>query len=130
MADVTLALAGLATEIVSLVAGKADLGAADASGDLQILDGLGTVLATVVLANPAFVAGAAPARTLSGVPLSVVAVAAGTAVSGRVRDRDNVVVFTGPVSLIGGAGVFQLDTVTVGVGDTIQVLSGTLTYPA
>lgn len=130
MADVTLTLAGLTTEIVSLVTGKVDLGSADATGDLQILDGLGAVLATVVLANPAFVAGAAPARVLGGVPLSVVATGAGLAVSGRVRNRDNAAVYTGPVSLLGGDGVFQIDTLDIEIGDTIQVLSGTLTYPA
>jgi hypothetical protein len=131
MATVTLDLAGLTTELVTLVTGKVDLGSADATGDLQILDGASAVLVTIPLLNPAFAAGTAPARVIAGAPLTAVAaVATGTAVSGRVRDRDNAVVFSGPVSLLGGLGVFQLDKVAITIGDLVQVLSGSVTYPA
>lgn len=94
----------------------------------------GTLLATFTCADPAFDAGGtagAGIATLDATPaLSAVGVAAGDAAWFRVRDSNNTTVFDGKVTATGAGGDLTLDTVTVSVGLTVTITSGTITMPA
>lgn len=128
-ATIDIQLAGLKAEITALTAGKVDLGSANASGILRLVSGAGTTLVDIVLAIPAFAAGVDPIQELQGLPLAGTAVAAGTAATARVLDRDENIVFTGIVTVVGGNGFIQLDKVEIEVSDVITLQSGSFTYP-
>lgn len=88
----------------------------------------GTLLATIVLADPAY--GAAAAGTANLVdPAAVTAVADGTAGWCRFVDSAAVAVFDGDVTATGGGGVLELATTTVSTGLSIDVTGGTYTQP-
>ena len=129
MATITLDLAGLDAEITQLITDKVDLGTANAEGILRIKSGAGTPLVDVVLANPSFATGTGSIRDLQGVPLAGTAVASGTAALAEVLDRDEIVVFSGPVTVSGGGGFIQLDKVEIETNDVITVLTGDVQYP-
>lgn len=122
-----------------------DGGTTDANGDLRIYDGTppatvedalsgNTLLAQVELQNPAFSAAAdgAPGgvATLLGVPLSDLAIdATGTASFARIFDRDNNAVMQLTVTVTGGGGELQLNSVALQIGATFTIVSGTITMP-
>jgi hypothetical protein len=91
----------------------------------------GTLLATVTLADPAFSAAVVGVATLDATPvLSTVGVAAGTAGWFRVLDNSGDTVMDGAVTLTGGGGEMELNTLTISVGVTFEITAGTLTEPA
>jgi hypothetical protein len=90
----------------------------------------GTLLATITLADPGYGAASSGVVTLLGVPLSVAAVASGTAGWARFADSAGATVFDGSVTATGGGGQVELATTTISSGGTVQITSGSITMPA
>lgn len=117
---------------------KLDVGTGTAGGTIKIYTGAqpatpataasGTLLATVVCANPAFGAASAGVATLND-PASVNAVATGTAGWARFADRDGAVCFDGDVTATGGGGVVTLSTTSLVSGSPVDITGGTWTEP-
>lgn len=128
-ATIDLILAGLEAEITALIAGKVDLGTTNAEGILRIKSGAGTPLVDIVLDNPAFAVGSGSVQDLQGTPKQGTATAAGTAALAEVLDRDENVVFSGTVTVVGGNGFIELDKVEIEISDVITVQSGDIEYP-
>lgn len=109
-----------------------------AGGKLQIRSGTqpagpdstatGTLLAELTLADPAFGAAAGGVAALAGTPLSVTAVAAGTATWFRILDSDGVARVDGSVGV--SSADLLVNTTTVSVGLDVEITDGTLTMPA
>jgi hypothetical protein len=89
----------------------------------------GTLLATVVCADPAFGAASSGTATLTD-PAAVTGVAAGTATWFRAMDSDNTTVMDGSVTATGGGGDLTLGTTTISVGLTVDVTGGSIVMPA
>jgi hypothetical protein len=91
----------------------------------------GTLLATFTLADPAFSSAVAGVATLDNTPvISTVGLAAGTAGWFRMKDSTGATVLDGSVTATGGGGQIELNTTTISIGVTIEVVSGTVTMPA
>lgn len=115
-----------------------DVGTGTAGGTIKIYTGSqpatpatapsGTLLATVVLANPAFGAASAGVATLTD-PASVNAVATGTAGWARFADRDGAAVMDGDVTATGGGGVVTLSSTSLTSGSPVDITGGTYTQP-
>lgn len=89
----------------------------------------GTLLATLTCADPAFEAAAAGVVALDADPdLTTTAVAAGTAGWARVADSDGNTIFDGSVGT--SATDFIINATAITVGQTINLTTGTLTFPA
>lgn len=86
----------------------------------------GTLLATFTLPDPAFGAAAAGVATLDNSPvISTTGLAAGTAGWFRMKDSTGATVLDG---LVGAE--LTLNTTSISIGVTIEVVSGTVTMPA
>lgn len=115
-----------------------DVGTTNAAGKIEIRDGAmpadpqtaatGTVLATVVLANPAAGAAASGAATITN-PASVTAAATGTASWARFYDRDNAAVMDCDVTATGGGGSITLSTTSITSGVAVDLDAITYTQP-
>ncbi len=126
---------GLRNTIANDVRTAIDVGAA--AGKIEIRDGTrpanpetaatGTVLATVVLADPAGGAAASGSVTLTD-PAAVTGAAAGTATWARILDGAGAAVMDCTVTATGGGGDITLSTTTISVGVTVDM--GALTYTA
>jgi hypothetical protein len=89
----------------------------------------GTLLATVVLADPAF--GAAATGTVTGTdPASATAVATGTAGWFRLSDNSGDTVFDGDVTATGGGGTLELSSVSITSGGAVDITALSITMPA
>lgn len=117
------------TAIADTVVDGADAGSS--FGKLKIRAGA-TVLAIIILQDPAFGPASAGAASLLGVPLSVAAIAGApsNADNFQVTDSDDNVKFSGSVTATGGGGDLTLDNVSITAGQTVTVSSGTYTAPA
>lgn len=105
------------------------LDAAATAGKLVIRDGT-TVLATVVLDDPAFDAAAAGVAALAGVPLDEASVATGDADNFLATDGDDNLCWSGSVTATGGGGDLTLDTVTVSsIGQVVTITGLSYTAP-
>lgn len=120
------------------VTGRADLGSGP--GKLRIYTGtqpasaadapVGTLLAEVVLQDPAFVSGGTGINTLSD-PASVNATNAGVAGWARVLDSDNNTVLDWSVGGSGSGADLILSNTNLAVGQPVDIQAGgTLTMPA
>ena len=117
---------------------KLDVGTGTAGGTIKIYTGSqpatpataasGTLLATVVLPNPAFGSASGGSATLND-PASVNAVATGTAGWARFADRDGAVVFDGDVTATGGGGVVTLSSTSLTSGGPVDITGGTYSQP-
>lgn len=87
----------------------------------------GTVLATVVLKNPAF-SVASGVATIDD-PDAVTGVSAGTATWFRALDADDSTVFDGSVGATGSDSDLELATTTISVGLSVDITGGTITMP-
>jgi len=115
-----------------------DVGTGTAGGTIKIYTGSqpatpatsasGTLLATVVLANPAFGSASSGVATMSD-PASVNAVTTGTAGWARFADRDGAVCFDGDVTATGGGGVVTLSSTSLTSGSPVDITGGTWTEP-
>lgn len=118
------------------IAALVDAGAA--GGTLQIRSGAqpagpdaaatGTLLAELTLAATAFGASSAGVATLAGTPLSVTAVADGTASWFRILDSNGVAVLDGGVGI--SSSDLIVNTTTVATGLDVEITEGTITMPA
>lgn len=120
------------------ITNRADAGTA--AGKLRIYTGsqpatgndaaTGTLLAEVILVDPAFTSGGTGTNTLSD-PGGVAATSAGTAGWFRVLDSDLNQVIDGSVSGTGGGGDLQLSNTSLAVGQTVDIQAGgTVVMPA
>lgn len=121
-----------------------DAGTTNAAGKLRIYTGaqpadadsapVGTLLVEIDLANPAYgAADTTGAAALAGTPRTGTAVAAGTAASFRVVDRDAATVFDGAVRATADADTGQelvLDNAVIASGQTVNLNSLSYTQPA
>ena len=90
--------------------------------------GAQTLLATVVLADPAF--GSSSSGTATGTdPASVNAVASGTASWFRMADNSGDTIMDGDVTATGGGGVLTLSSTSLVSGSPVDVTGGTWTEP-
>lgn len=115
-----------------------DVGTGTAGGTIKIYTGSqpatpatsasGTLLATVVLPNPAFGSASSGSATM-GDPASVNAVASGTAGWARFADRDGAVCFDGNVTATGGGGVLELSSTALTSGAPVDISGGTYSQP-
>lgn len=87
-----------------------------------------TLLAEFACNDPAWGAGANGVKTLNGTPKSTTGVAAGTAAWFRALDSNNVACYDGSVGTSGAE--MNLNTLTISVGLTVEITSGTMTMPA
>jgi len=92
-------------------------------------DPAGTLLATVVFADPAFGAAATGVASATD-PAAVTGAAAGTAGCFIVEDSTGANVFDGTVTATGGGGDLELSTTTISVGVTVDITGFTYTQPA
>ncbi len=119
------------------VVDRADVGTA--AGRLRIYTGTqpasandaatGTLLADVVLADPAFGAAANGTATLTD-PGAVTGAASGTAGWFRLLDSDLGAVFDGSVTATGGGGDLTLSNTSIAAGQTVDITGGSVTCPA
>ena len=135
LALATIARNAAADAVVDLL----DVGTTNATGRLLIYTGAkpatpqtaasGTLLATVILSNPAAGAAATGVATITD-PASVTGAAAGTAGWARFTDRNNAAVLDCDVTASGGGGDITLSTTTISVGVTVDMGAITYTVPA
>jgi len=105
--------------------------AGSGAGTLEIgTTGMGTVLSTITLSDPAFGASSNGVITLNGVPLTDGAAdASGEAAAARIRDSDANDVVTGlTVGEAGSGADIILDEATIQSGQTVTLDSGTITH--
>lgn len=99
-----------------------------ASGKLEIgTAGMGSVLATINLANPAAPGAASGVLTLTMPQSDTSADASGTAAAARIRTGANGDVVTG-LTVGVGTGDVQLDSVSITAGQTVTISSATITH--
>lgn len=126
--------AGLDTQLDRADAGagpatiKVYTGAQPADGDTAES---GTLLVTFTCADPAWGAAASGIKTLDADPdLSATAVATGTAGWARMEDSTGANVVDGSVTATGGGGDFTVVSTSITTGQTVNLLTGTITDPA
>lgn len=91
----------------------------------------GTLLATVTLADPAWTGPVAGVMTLDTTPvLSTTGVAAANAGWFRMLDNSGDTILDGNVTVTGGGGDLELNTIAISIGLTVEITAGTLTMPA
>jgi len=126
------------------VVDRIDTGATNATGRLRIYSGAqpadaddaasGTLLAEILLANPAYgAASTSGTAALLGTPRSAAATAAGTAGWFRVVNRDAGGVFDGSIRATADADTGQelvLDNASIASGQTVNISSLSYTQPA
>jgi hypothetical protein len=88
----------------------------------------GTLLATFTLADPAFGAASSGVANLASTPRTTTGAAAGTAGWFRAKDSSGNTVFDGSVGTSGAD--MNLNTLTISVGVSVELTSGTVTMPA
>lgn len=124
----TNALAALVDADVGAGTIQIRTGAQPATADLAAT---GTLLATITLADPAWGASVAGVSTLDATPvLSTTGVAAGTAGWFRMLDNSGDTICDGAITVTGGGGELELNTLTISIGVTFEITAGTLTTPA
>ena len=124
------AAANAVVDLIDAGAGAGTLkifsGAQPANGDTE---GSGTLLATVVFADPAF-GNAATGTAAATDPAAVTGTGAGTAASFVIEDSTGANVLNGTVTATGGGGDLELSTTTISVGVTVDITAFTYTQPA
>lgn len=108
----------------------ATIDAGSGPGVLQIgTTGMGTVLASITLADPCAASASGGVLTFSGFPRSdTSADANGTAAAARIRDSDGNDVITGlTVGLVGSGADIIFESTSFNVGEIITLNSATIT---
>lgn len=99
------------------------------AGKLKIYTtGLGTLLATLTMSDPAFGAAATGVATANAITSDTSADATGTAAEFTMTDSDDVEIFRGSVGTSGAD--LNLNTVSITAGVEVSVTSFTYTQPA
>lgn len=122
----------LANQITSAVdagaAGKLRIYTATQPAGPDTAVGAQTLLAEFTLADPSFGAASNGVITLAGTPRSTTGLAAGTAAWFRILTSADVAVADGAVGTSGAE--LNLNTLTISVGVSVEITSGTITVPA
>lgn len=107
----------------------AQIDAGAGAGKLEIgTTAMGTVLATITLADPSAASAASGVLTFSGFPRSdTSADATGTAAAARIRDSNNTDIVTGLTVGTSGSDI-NLDSVSITAGQTVTITSATITH--
>lgn len=113
------ALADAITAEMDTGAGTSDM-KLETSGDVEV--------ATIAFQNPSFGAASVGVITLLGVPLSDTSATGGTVAQFSLFDRDGTKQLEGVVQVSGAD--LDLSSLSVGVGDTVELTSFTITVPA
>lgn len=129
---------GTRNAIVNAIVQRIDAGSGPGSIDIRTGSqpasagsaATGTLLATVVLADPSFPGAVNGTAALNGVPRSDVADDSGTAGWFRVKDSDGNFVLDGMCTMAGGGGEMILDNTNLATGQTFRINSLSLTAPA
>lgn len=101
--------------------------AGSSNGTLEIgTSGMGTVLATIPLADPCG-SVATGVLTFSAPVSDTSADAAGTAAEARIKDSNGTVVISGLTVGTSGANI-NLSSVNIGAGDTVTINSAAITH--
>lgn len=90
----------------------------------------GLLLCTFSLVDPAFGAASGGSAAVASTPRTTTGAATGTAGWCRALDSTGATVLDGSVSVTGGGGDFQLNTVTIGSGSAVELTSGAVTMPS
>jgi hypothetical protein len=90
----------------------------------------GTLLATLVLSDPAFGAASNGVATASAITGDTSADNTGTAGWFRAYDSNNNAVIDGSVTATGGGGDMTLDSTSIVAGGAVNITSWTVTMPA
>ncbi len=98
-----------------------------ASGSVVFLAAADAVVATLALSEPAGGAPVAGVLTYDAIADDTNAVG-GTIVAFMITDSDNIEVYRGNVTLVGGGGDIEMTTLTIAAAETVRVTS--LTYEA
>lgn len=108
---------------------KTAIDAGSGAGKLEIgTAAMGTVLATIALADPSAAAASGGVLTLSGFPRSdTSADATGTAAAARIRDSDNNDIITSLTVGTSGTDIV-LDSTSITAGQTVTINSATITH--
>ena len=114
--------------IAALVGGAIDAGTTNATGQSIIRTSGLVAVATNTYANPAFGAPSVGVITANAIGDDINA-AGGVAAIVTNEDRDNVEVWRGTVTNVGGGGDMEITDVNVNAGDTLQQTSVTYTAP-
>ena len=94
-------------------------------GQLQIgTAGMATTLAIIILQKPSF-SIASKVATLLGVPLSITAIATGTAATAQITDSAGTVIISGLTVGTSGTDVI-INSTSITSGQTVQVTAGTI----
>jgi hypothetical protein len=115
------------TALADTAVDRLDLGSANAAGHLVFKTTGGSVLATLILSNPAFGSASAGTATASAITSDTNAAGTGTATKFELQDRDAVAVILGSVGN-GSGGDINLSSNVITAGDTVSMSS--LTYSA
>ena len=108
-----------------------DAGTGTAAATLKIYTtGLGTLLSSHLMTNPAFGDAAIGVATAAAIADDTDADNTGTAAEFVIVDRDDTQVLAGSVSAAGGGGDMILDSVSIVAGTTVSITAGTITMPA
>lgn len=98
------------------------------AGKLEIgTTSMGTVLATITLADPAAGAASGGVLTLTMPQSDTSADAGGTAAEARIRDSNNTDIITG-LTVGTGSEDIVLDSVSISAGQTVTINSATITH--
>jgi hypothetical protein len=104
-------------------------GTTDAAGDLRLLTSGAAQVALLELSNPA--AGATDGSGIAtfNAITDDTNTTAGTTDNFELRDRDNTIVITGTVGLVGSGADIELTSVTFTAAETVSVTAMTYTAP-
>ncbi|MCF6216839.1 MAG: hypothetical protein L3J58_11800 [Emcibacter sp.] len=110
-------------DIADAVVDLVDAGSTDLTGDLVIMTSGDVEVATLALSDPAFGAAASGTATANAVADDASATG-GTAALFKIQNRDNVEIFRGTVTGVGGGGDIELTGgVVIGAGTTVSMSS-------
>ncbi len=105
----------------------ADAGSANAAAEVWIKDSGATILAKLVMSNPAYGAASGGVATADTITDEDSALATGTAATFHVVDRDETEIYQGSCALSGGA--CNLNTLSILITNTVEITSMTYTQP-
>lgn len=117
------------TDIADLVADEVDVGSTNSQGQLVFLQSNDNVVALVPLNNPAFGDASAGVATADVSPQPQdTNTAGGTVAKFELQDRDESTVISGTAGDVGSEDIV-LTSATIGVGETLTLVSMTYTAP-
>ncbi len=105
-----------------------EMNAGAGTSNMKLETGADVEVATLNFPNPAFGPAAVGVITLNGVPIQDTSATGGTVAQFSLYDRDGTKQLEGVVQVSGAD--LDLSSLSVGVGDTVELTSFTITVPA